>query len=596
MHILGFDCYGHDSAAAMIRDGQVLGLVEEERFVQKKHVSDYPLHAIRWCCEIAGIEPRELDHIVYYWDPRLARLQRAWHLLRYFPKSLGLLRSRGDKELAMRRIPVTLRDTLRLDSRTRIHFAPHHLCHAASTFLTSPFDEAAIMTVDAAGEWDCTWMGVGRGLDMACLQTQHFPNSLGLVYGAVTEFLGFKFASGEGKVMGLAPYGDPARYMDAFRDVIKTRPEGGYEVDLSYFAYHVRGRPHWFSPKFYDVFGSPRVRDDDEISDRHRDVAAALQLRTEEIGLHMARWLQARTGQKKICLAGGVCLNSVMNGRILLETDFEDVVVQPAANDAGTALGACYWLWNTILRQPRSYVFEHAYLGPWVTAAQCRAAIARLVGDEDDVDVLQVDDPPRWAAQMLADGKIIGWFQGRMEMGPRALGNRSILADPRSAEMKDLLNARVKFRESFRPFAPSVLEEKSGAWFETDYPSPYMILVYDVLPDQRHLVPAITHVDGTGRVQTVSRKHNPKYHRLIEEFERLTGVPMVLNTSFNIRGQPIVHRPEQAIECFLTTGMDALFLEDFVLVKRSKSAASGFTDDELQQRHAAAAAADNALV
>lgn len=592
MHVLGFDCYGHDSAAAIVRDGQLLGLVEEERFVQKKHVADFPLHAIRWCCEVAGIKPSELDHIVYYWDPKRARLKRAWHLLRSFPKSLGLLRSRGDKEMAMLRIARTLRETFGLDGRTRVHFAPHHVCHAASSFLTSPWDEAAILTIDAAGEWDCTWMGAGQGLDLQCLKTQQFPHSLGLVYGAVTEFLGFKFASGEGKVMGLAPYGDPERYIRQFRDVIRTRPEGGYAVDLSYFAYHYRGRPHWFSDKFYRVFGSPRPPADGEISDRHRDLAAALQLRTEEVGLHMARWLQQTTGLKRICLAGGVCLNSVMNGRILRETDFDDVLVQPAANDAGTALGACYWLWNTVLRQPRTYVFEHAYVGPWMTSSRCAAAIERMVGPEDDVDLWQGVDSPRLAAEMLADGKIIGWFQGRMEMGPRALGNRSILADPRSEDMKDLLNARVKFRESFRPFAPSVLAEKSGQWFETDYPSPYMILVYDVLPDKRHLVPAITHVDGTGRVQTVSRKHNPKYYRLIEHFEWLTGVPMVLNTSFNIRGQPIVHLPEQAIECFLTTGMDALFLEDFVLVKRTESAAAEFSEDDLQQRHAAAAASD----
>jgi len=591
MTILGFDCYGHDAAAAIVRDGQLLGLVEEERFVQKKHVADFPVQAIRWCCEVAGIEPAELDHVVYYWDPQRARLQRAWHLLRYFPRSLGLLGSRGGKEMAMLRIAQTLRDTFGIGRRTQLHFAPHHECHAASSFLTSPWDEAAILTIDAAGEWDCTWMGVGRGLDLQCLKTQAFPHSLGLVYGAVTEFLGFKFASGEGKVMGLAPYGDPQRYIDRFREVIRTRPQGGYQVDLSYFAYHYRGRPHWFSDKFYRVFG-PARSPDGELSDRHRDVAAALQLRTEEIGLHMARWLRETTGLKRICLAGGVCLNSVMNGRILLETDFDDVLVQPAANDAGTALGACYWLWNTVLRQPRTYVFEHAYVGPRMTHARCQAALDSLVGAEEEVDVLQPADSSQLAAQMLADGKIIGWFQGRMEMGPRALGNRSILADPRSDAMKDLLNARVKFRESFRPFAPSVLEEKSGQWFQTDYPSPYMILVYDVLPDKRHLVPAITHVDGTGRVQTVSRKHNPKYYGLIEHFERLTGVPMVLNTSFNIRGQPIVHLPEQAIECFLTTGMDALFLEDFVLIKRTESAAAQFSADALRQLHAAAAAAD----
>ena len=595
MHILGFDCYGHDSAAAIVRDGDMLGLVEEERFLRKKHVADFPLHSINWCCEIAGIKPAELDHIVYYWDPTLARMERVMYLLRHFPKSLGLIKSRGDKESNMRRLRKTLHEQLHLDGRTKIHFAEHHLCHAASSFLTSKFDEAAILTIDAAGEWDCTWMGVGKGLDMTPLKTQHFPNSLGLVYGAVTEFLGFKFASGEGKVMGLAPYGDPQRYIEQFRDIVKTKPEGGYEVDMSYFTYQYLGRPNWFSQKFYDTFGPARDENAKDFTQHYMDVAAAVQLRTEEIGLHMAKWLRQKTGLNKVCLAGGVCLNSVMNGRILLEGVFDEVVVQPAANDAGTALGACYWLWNTVMRKPRTYVFDHAYFGPEMTDADYLADIERMITSDKDVDWKKVDDPSKLAAQMLVDGKIISWFQGRMEMGPRALGNRSILADPRSAEMKDLVNARVKFREGYRPFAPSVLEDKTGEWFNSGYPSPYMIMVYDVLPEKRDQVPAITHVDGTGRVQSVSKQHNPKYYRLIEEFEKLTGVPIVLNTSFNIRGQPIVHRPEQAIECFLTTGMDALFLGDYVLTKRTESAAKSMTEDQLVAAHASAAAMDNEI-
>ncbi len=595
MHILGFDCFGHDSAAAIVRDGQMLGLVEEERFLRRKHVADFPRHAIEWCCQVAGIKPSQLDHIVYYWDPSLARVQRALHLLRYFPKSLGLIKSRGDKEVAMRRLPKTLRDTFGLTAKTEIHFAPHHLCHAASSFLTSPFHKSAILTIDAAGEWDCTWMGVGNGLDMSCLKRQHFPNSIGLVYGAVTEFVGFKFASGEGKVMGMAPYGDPQRFIDEFRKIIKTKPDGGYQVDLSYFTYHYLGRPNWFSGKFYDVFGPARHPDDKDLTQHYMDVAAALQLRTEEVGLHMANWLRQITGIDKVCLAGGVCLNSVMNGRILLERVFDDVVVQPAANDAGTALGACYWLWNTVMRNPRSYVFEHAYFGPWMEEHDHEAAIQQLIGPEDHVDHRKVDHPSALAAQLLAEGKIIGWFQDRMEMGPRALGNRSILADPRSDQMKDLLNARVKFREGFRPFAPSILEDKTGQWFSSNYPSPYMILVYDVLEEKRPLVPAITHVDGTGRVQSVSKKHNPKYYRLIQEFEKLTGVPIVLNTSFNIRGEPIVHRPEQAIECFLKTGMDALFLGDHLLTKRTDSAAKQMTEAQLSVAHANAAEMDNQM-
>ena len=592
MHILGIDCYGHDSAAALVRDGTLVGLVEEERFLRKKHVADFPRNSIQWCCETAGIRPADLDHVVYYWNPRLARGKRLLHLLRYLPRSVGLLRSRAGKEAAMLRIGATLRAELGLSGKTQIHLAEHHLCHAASAFLTSPFDKAAILSLDAAGEWDCTWMGVGDGLDLTPLRKTSFPQSLGILYGAVTEYLGFKFASGEGKVMGLAPYGDPDRYRDVFERVIRLTDDGGYSMDLSYFAYHYRGRPHWFRERFYKELG-PARHPEEELTDRHRDVAAALQRRTEEVGLHLARWLRRATGLPRVCLAGGVCLNSVMNGKILLEGVFDEVAVQPAANDAGTALGGCFWLWNTVLRNPRTYVFEHAYLGPWWEDEDYRRAIASAVPAGEKVSWDRAEDAPVLAARMIAEGKIVGWFQGRMEMGPRALGNRSILADPRHPGMKDQVNARVKFREGFRPFAPSVLEERCGEWFNSAHPSPYMILVYDVLPEKRGLVPAITHVDGTGRVQTVSRKHNPRYHRLIEEFERLTGVPMVLNTSFNIRGEPIVHEPGQALECFLKTGMDALFLGDHVLTKTSGPDARLQDPAYLESAHAAAAAADN---
>ncbi len=546
------------------------------------------------CYEVAGIEPAELDHIVFYWNPKLAFWPRLWHVLRYFPRSLELIRSRWGKENPMRSLRRRLREELGVGERTRLHFAEHHLCHAASAYLTSPFEEAAILNMDAAGEWDCTWLGTGRGIDLTCLRTRQFPHSIGLVYGSVTEYLGYRFMSGEGKVMGLAPYGDPERYLPAFRDIIPLRPDGDYAVDLSYFAYHYRGRPHWFSPKFYEVFGPP-CEHPNEPDQRAMDIAAALQRRTEEVGLHLARWLHEQTGLKQLCLTGGVCLNSVMNGRILRETPFDDVAIQPAANDAGTALGGCYWLWNTVLRHPRRYHFEHAYHGPWFEDAAIEQAIRQRLDPDAPIVHAQVSDAPLLAARLLAEGKIVGWFQGRMEMGPRALGNRSILADPRSAAVKDLLNARVKFREAFRPFAPSVLEDRSGEYFETAYPSPYMILVYDVRPEKRAQVPAITHVDGTARVQTVSRRHNPGYCRLIEEFGRLTGVPMVLNTSFNIRGQPIVNEPAEAIQCFLETGMDALFLGDHVLTKLTESAALQMSEAQLAAARASAAAADNAI-
>lgn len=587
MHIVGFDCYGHDAAAAIVRDGELLGFAEEERFVRRKHTPAFPIHALRWCCEEAGISPHEVDHIVYYWNPYLAWGSRLLHIARYLPRSLGLIWSRSDKDFPMLWMKRTVREALGLDgTRTRFHFGEHHVLHAASTFLTSPYEKAAIMSIDAAGEWCCTWLGYGDGLDLHCLKKINFPHSLGLVYGGITEYLGFLFASGEGKVMGLAPYGDPARFIDEFRKIVVCTNDGGYRVDLSYFAYHVKGRPHWVSKKFVETFGPPRAKDG-ELLQRYRDIAAALQLRTEEVCFHMADWLGRHTGLPVVCLAGGVCLNSVMNGRLLSRGPFRDVWVQPAANDAGTSIGACYWLWNNQLRRPRTYVMEHAYLGCRYDEARVAAAIQRA-----GLRAVRVEDAPLQAARLLADNKIVGWFDGRMECGPRALGNRSILANPCRPEMKDVLNARVKFRESFRPFAPSVPEERSGDYFDSDHPSPYMILVYTVREEAKAKIPAVTHVDGTGRVQTVSRRHNPRFHALITRFGEITGVYCVLNTSYNIRGEPIVNTPDEAIECYLKTGMDALFLGDYMLSKETDSAAAAMSEEDVVAAKEAAAALD----
>lgn len=587
MYILGFDCYGHDAAAAIIRDGEMIGFVEEERFLRRKHVLDFPINAMRWCCEEAGISPNELDHVVYYWNPYLGLGGRFGHIMRYFPSSIGLIRSRNDKFFPMLKIKKTVRQQLGLnDKRTQVHFAEHHVLHAASTFLTSPFEKAAIMSIDAAGEWCCTWLGYGEGLDLKCLKKINFPHSLGLVYGGLTEYLGFLFASGEGKVMGLAPYGDPSRYIDEFRKIIVCTEDGGYRIDLSYFEYHLKGRPHWVSQKFIDIFGPARANDG-EITQHYKDIAAALQLRIEEVCFHMADWLAEQTKLPVVCLAGGVCLNSVMNGHLLERGPFHDVWVQPAANDAGTSIGGCYWLWNNQLRNTRSYVMEHAYLGPSYDNEEMQHALVR-----SGLRARRVYDAPARAAQMLAEEKIVGWFRGRMECGPRALGNRSILSNPCRAEMKDILNARVKFRESFRPFAPSVPEERCGDYFTADHPSPYMILVYDVREEMKSKIPAITHVDGTARVQTVSKRHNPKYHELIERFGDITGVYCVLNTSYNIRGEPIVNTPEEAIECYVKTGMDALFLGDYLLSKDTESAAAEMSDEQVMTAQAAAAALD----
>ncbi len=563
MYVLGFDCYGHDSAAALLSDGDLIAWAEEERFSRTKHTAEFPQKAIAYCLREAGIEPADLSHVGYYWDPSLGLGPRLLHVMRYFPRSLRLLGSRTEKFFPMLRVARTVRTSLDLDhpSPPEFHFVEHHLAHAASTFYPSPFDRAAILSVDAAGEWATAWMGIGQGANLTRRGVVNFPHSLGMLYGAMTEFLGFRFANGEGKVMGLAPYGDPERFYPLMRSMVTLRDDGTFRLDLSYFRYHIGGYGHWMSERFEVQVGPPRERES-EITERDRDLAAALQRVTEEVGLHMARSLHDQTGEKALCLAGGVALNSVMNGRILKECPYEDVFIQPAANDAGTALGTALLI-DVPRRGERRFQMDHPYWGPSYGPHDIVPILDRTPG----IRWQEVRRAPALAASLLAKSRIVGWFQGRMEVGPRALGNRSILADPRRAEMKEILNNRVKHRESFRPFAPSVLEEKVGTYFDCSRPSPYMILVYGVRPEKRSLIPAVTHVDGSGRVQTVSRQTNRRYWELIREFERLTGVPVILNTSFNVRGQPIVCTPEDALETFLRTEMDALFIEDCMITR-----------------------------
>lgn len=562
MITLAFNCYAHDASAAIMKDGQLIVCVEEERFSRQKHTGEFPSQAVKFCLEEAEISAVELDHVCYYWNPYLSLAPQARYVLKNLPRSLQLVLSRQDRFFPMFSVKQLIWRELGLDkdSRTKFHFVNHHRAHAASAFFPSPFDEAAVLTMDAAGEWTTTWMGHGRGNRLTAIKEIPFPHSLGMLYGAVTGYLGFKFASGEGKVMGLASYGKPA-LVDEFRQIIEIdERRGELRLDLSYFEWHVRGRGHWVSDKFRRVFG-PERKPESKIDDRHADIAYALQAVTEEAALALARYLKDATGSSNLCLAGGVALNAVMNGRLLKEGPFERVFIQPAANDPGANIGSCL-LMEAEAGSGRPFRMEHAYLGPSFTNEEIEPALMA-----SGVSYVRLDDAPATAARLLADGKIIAWFQGRMECGPRALGNRSILSDPRTEEKKDILNARVKHREGFRPFAPSVLEEKVGECFDSSHPSPYMILVYNVLPERRHELEAITHVDGTARVQTVSRRTNERYYRLIEEFEKLTGVPVVLNTSFNVRGQPIVCTPAEAIDCYLGTGIDGLVIGDFLTMK-----------------------------
>jgi carbamoyltransferase len=570
--VLGINHNNHDSAASLLIDGRVAAVAEEERFLRKKHAGDIPVHAARFCLERTGLKPGDIDHVAFFYDPFLVMRKRISLFVRYFPSSLNLLVDMtapaahilsmflGEARLLKRKLFAN--DP---SCRYQFHYVEHHQGHAASAFMLSPFERAAILSLDGTGEWATTWLGRGEGNRLEFIRQMSFPHSVGLVYSAVTEYLGFKPWSGEGKVMGLAAYGDPGRYLETFRRIIHPTDDGGFAVDMSYFRYHVRFWREWVSQKFIDVFG-PRREPESAMEQRHQDIAAALQAVTEEIGIHIANHLQERTGEKNLCLAGGVALNCVMNGRILRESRFTDVFVQPMANDAGTSLGAALYVYHVKLGHPRVAPLRDIYLGPEFASEDFEKALQR-----HPVRWHRSEDPAREVARLLADGKIIGWFQGRMEVGPRALGNRSILADPRRPEMKDVINARVKHREGFRPFAPSVLEEKAGEYFERSYTSPYMILNFEVRPEKRDVIPSVTHVDGTARVQTVARAVNPLYYRLIEEFEGLTGVPVLLNTSFNVRGEPIVYTPEDAIRCFLATDMDRLVLGDHIVEKRPQA-------------------------
>ena len=592
MYILGISRH-HDSAAALLKDGHIVALAEEERFNRKKHFGGFPTEAIRFCLNQAGITLGDVDHVAYFWERWPEIVHGLKHFVRYAPgtfavfkgsseggRSKGLLstlasdgeqRSHDDYDvggallLHLKRT-FTLRQTLTSalgytdPVKFEIHLVDHHLAHAASAFVSSPFEESAIFSVDGIGsDGTCTLLGVGRGNTIQELRRVKFPHSLGALYSTVTGYLGFYPTRDEGKVMGLAPYGTD-RYVEQFQQLVRLGPDGTYELDLSWFSHHLTGK-HLVSQKFIDTFGPARPRGEAVIDQHYADIAFALQRTLEETGLHVARWLQAETGLRQVCLAGGVALNSVMNGRILLETPFEAFFAPPACSDAGTALGAAQYVASCKLGLPRSEG-NYVYLGPEFSETEIESALAA-----SGLAYHRPDDIARFAAQQVADGKIIGWFQGRMECGPRALGNRSILADPRDPDSKSRLNEKIKHREPFRPFAPSVLLERAGDYFVSDHPSPVMLLVYDVAAHRREEVPAITHVDGSARVQTVARDENPSYWQLIKSFEEITGVPMVVNTSFNDNEEPIVCAPEDAVRCFRKTELDGLAIGPFWVQK-----------------------------
>ena len=590
--ILGLNAYHGDAAAALVVDGELVAAAEEERFNRVKHCAGFPALAARWCLEDAGIAPGQLDHVAIGRDPRAnaaAKLRRV--LTR--PPSLAYAgaRARNASHVGRGGIRRELAAALGVPEgslQATVHAVEHHQAHVASAFFVSPFDEAAVLTVDGFGDFTSTMLATGRGNRFEVTGRVLFPHSLGIFYTAITQWLGFPNYGDEGKVMGLAPYGDPDRFLPAMRRIVSTE-DGLFRLALEYFTHDKKGvEMTWeegsptvgriFSPQLEQELGPARIADE-ELTERHNDAAAALQRRLEEMILHLATSLATGTGSRNLCLAGGVALNAVANGRIRPETPFEEIYVQAAAGDSGTAVGAAFHVWNQTLRSPRRFVMAHAYTGPAYDDAAIEGALAAaaLPRERLDDEVLY-----RTVAERLAAGDVVGWFQGRMELGPRALGNRSILADPRRSEMKEILNARVKHREPFRPFAPSVRAEATGEWFDQSYTSPFMVLVYDVRPEKRALVPAITHIDGTGRLQTVEESASPRYYRLIGEFERQTGVPILLNTSFN-ENEPIVMSPAQALETFAKTRIDLLVLGNYVV--RRDAASSAATSESVAAAH-----------
>ncbi len=555
--ILGINFFSHDTAACLVADGEPVVLVEQERLNRDQHTKQLPDAAIDSCLQFAGITASDLDAVAVAQRPLVDLRRGALDALgRAAPKRLAA-QMYTDTRLMTR----VARFRRRWSYRGPVHSVGHHDAHAGGAFYASPFDEAALLTIDRGGDFLSTTLGRGSGSRVAALAAVANPHSLGELYTAVTAHLGFRPGSDEGKVMGLAPYGTPA-LVSAVRDLVELRPDGGFRIDLSWFGWAREGSP--VSGPFVDRFGPPR-QPESELTQRHRDLAYAVQAVLEEAAVHVARSLHRRTGLSRLCVSGGVALNSVMNRRLITDTGFEEIFVQPAASDAGNALGAALWVWHNCFVEERAWVMEHAQLGldpAGATAETVEQAFrARRVGYRRSGDVAAE------AARLLAAGKVVGWFQGRAEIGPRALGNRSILADPRGADVRDIVNHRVKRREWFRPFAPSVLAEHGADWFADYVPNPFMLLVQPVRADRRQLVPSVTHVDGTARLQTVTSAANPLYHRLISEFFGATGVPMVLNTSFNLRGEPIVHTPGQALDDYLKSGMDAVVIGDFVAEK-----------------------------
>jgi len=646
MYILGINAYHGDAAAALIKDGRIVAAVEEERFNRIKHCAGFPTESVKYCLRVAGIEIDAVDHVGISRDPSahlhkkvLFAARRLGHrgtearrrtnkpgsekqeaegsrqeTTTITEASEALLRGtsptvregsnengNGNRRSILRQIRDRLGNAAKVRDlskelatalgvpgsglRAHFHNIEHHRAHLASSFFVSPFERAALLSIDGFGDFVSTMWAEGEGNSIEILGQVEYPHSTGIVYTATTQFLGFPYYGDEGKVMGLAPHGTP-RFIEQFRDLLRTEEDGKFSLNLDYFRHHAEGVDMtWdngspkigriFSDEYARAFGPPR-KEGEPLTDRDSDIAASLQLRLEEVAFHTLNHLHQRTGLTDLGLSGGVAYNSVMNGKILLHTPFRRVFIQPAAGDSGTALGVCYQIWNDVAQvvnlrrggdgdrtqvNNSRYIMDGAYTGPEFSAEEIRRELENSKLKSKEYSDQELTER---AARDIADGAVVGWFQGRMEFGPRALGNRSIVADPRRANMRDILNQRIKKREPFRPFAPSILAEHVADYFEQTHPAPTMLMVYQIKPERHAEIPAVTHVDGSGRLQTVSREMNPRYYQLIEEFHKLSGVPMVLNTSFN-ENEPIVCTPRDAIDCFLKTKMDVLYIGNYAL-------------------------------
>jgi carbamoyltransferase len=596
MRILGISAFYHDSAAALIEDGEIVAAAQEERFTRKKHDARFPAAAIAYCLEKKGIDLGGVDYVAFYDKPLLKFERLLDTYLAFTPRGFQSFRKAMplwikeklfQKDLLRKRLK---RHANGFDWDKRLLFAEHHQSHAASAFYPSPFEEAVVLTMDGVGEWATTSVAIGRGRELDMVKEIHFPHSLGLLYSAFTYYTGFKVNSGEYKVMGLAPYGEP-RYAQLISDhVIDVKEDGSFRLDLSYFDYCTGLR--MTSEKFHDLFGGPPRKPEEPLTQRHMDLAASIQTVLEETVLRLTRSLARETGIANLCLAGGVALNCVANGKVLRDGAFQRLWIQPAAGDAGGALGAAYAVYHRFCERPRlgnvQDLMQGGFLGPDFEQPEIER---RLTAMGARFDVLSDAELIESTVQALDEGKAVGWFQGRMEFGPRALGARSILGDARSPQMQSLLNLKVKYRESFRPFAPSIMREDLSDWFELEIDSPYMLLVAHVVERRRRTmskvekalfgieklnvprseIPAVTHIDYSARIQTVHEETNPRYHALISAFKRRTGCPVIVNTSFNVRGEPLVCTPEDTFRCFMGTEIDVLAIGNCLLLKENQN-------------------------